>query len=51
MKSLYANALYPTQRVVLGLQFGNWVRARNYGSTQSVVPTNIPNPHYQLLTR
>jgi OmpA family len=47
----YANALYPTQRVVLGLQFGNWVRARNYGSTQSVVPTNIPNPHYQLLTR
>jgi hypothetical protein len=38
-------------RVVFGLQFGNWVRARNYGNTQSVVPVVIPRPHYELLTR
>jgi hypothetical protein len=49
--STFANPLYPTQRIVVGLQFGNWVRARNYGSTQSVVPTTIPQPHYELLTR
>lgn len=38
-------------RVVFGIQFGNWVRARNYGSTQGVVPVSVPRPHYELLTR
>ena len=47
----FANAFHPTQRIVFGLQFGNWVRARNYGSTEAVVPTTIPRPHYELLTR
>jgi hypothetical protein len=47
----FANAVYPTERIVFGLQFGNWVRARNYGNTQAVVPTTIPRPHYELLTR
>jgi hypothetical protein len=47
----FANAVYPAERVVVGLQFGNWVRARNYGSTQAVVPATIPRPHYELLTR
>jgi len=47
----FSNALVPSDRVVFGLQFGNWMRARNYGATQSVVPPNIPRPHYQLLTR
>jgi hypothetical protein len=47
----FANAFYPTHRIVIGLQFGNWVRARNYRDTQSVVPTQIPRPHYQMLTR
>ncbi|MDP9054862.1 MAG: OmpA family protein [Acidobacteriota bacterium] len=47
----FANAVYPAERLVFGVQFGNWVRARNYGSTQAVVPTMIPRPHYELLTR
>lgn len=47
----FSNAVAPSDRIVFGLQFGNWMRARNYGETQSVVPPNIPRPHYQLLTR
>jgi len=45
------NPVSPDYRVVFGIQFGNWVRARNYAGTQSVVPANIPRPHYELLTR
>jgi hypothetical protein len=47
----FTNGFTPGYRIVVGLQFGNWVRARNYGGTQAVVPTNIPRPHYELLTR
>lgn len=47
----FANALYPAERVVFGVEFGNWMRARNYGATEAVVPSIIPRPHYQLLTR
>jgi hypothetical protein len=45
------NAFNYGYRVVAGFQFGNWVKARNYGSTQGVVPVTLPRPHYELLTR
>jgi hypothetical protein len=42
---------YYGDRVVFGVQFGNWVRARNYGSTKGVTPVTLPRPHYELLSR
>ncbi len=45
------NAPYYGDRLVIGLQFGNWVRARNYSASQSVVPVNIPRPHYEIMSR
>jgi hypothetical protein len=42
---------YYGDRVVFGVQFGNWVRARNYGSTKGVTPATLPRPHYELLSR
>jgi hypothetical protein len=45
------NAPYYGDRVVVGFQFGNWVRARNYGESQHVVPVNVPRPHYEMIAR
>jgi hypothetical protein len=38
-------------RVVFGIQFGNWLHARDVKSTQGVVPVSVPRPHYELLSR
>ena len=37
--------------VVFGLQFGNWMRPKEYGDTKSPVPVDVPRVRYQLLTR
>jgi hypothetical protein len=37
------------QRVVFGLQFGNWTRPSRYSENESVVPVMVPRPHYELL--
>lgn len=36
---------------VMGLQFGNWVRPKEYGDTKAPVPVDVPRIRYQLLTR
>jgi hypothetical protein len=38
-------------RVVVGIEFGNWLRPKDYSSTTGVVPVSVPRPHYELLTR
>jgi hypothetical protein len=38
-------------RVVFGIEFGNWLRAKDSKSTQGVVPVSVPKPHYELLSR
>jgi hypothetical protein len=38
-------------QVVFGLQFGNWMRPKEYGDTKSPVPVDVPRVRYQLLTR
>jgi outer membrane protein OmpA-like peptidoglycan-associated protein len=45
------NAFNYGYRVVAGFQFGNWLKARNFGATQGVVPVILPRPHYELLPR
>jgi hypothetical protein len=43
--------VFTGDRVVFGIQFGNWIRPRNYGSTSGVIPVEVPRPHYELLAR
>lgn len=38
-------------RLVFGLQFGNWVRPKEYGDITHPVPVDVPRVRYQLLTR
>src|SRR5260370_21242246 len=38
-------------RVVFGLQFGNWLRPKEYGDVRHPVPVDVPRVRYQLLTR
>ena len=38
-------------RVVFGLQFGNWLRPKEYGDVKHPVPVDVPRVRYQLLTR
>jgi len=38
-------------RVLFGIEFGNWLRPKDYGSTQGVVPVAVPLPHYEILAR
>jgi len=38
-------------RVVFGIEFGNWLRPKHYGDTQGVIPVSVPMPHYELLGR
>ena len=38
-------------QVVFGLQFGNWMRPKEYGDTKSPVPVDVPRVRYQMLTR
>src|SRR5260370_13606920 len=38
-------------RVVLGLQFGNMLRPKEYGDVKHPVPVDVPRVRYQLLTR
>jgi len=38
-------------RIVFGLQFGNWVRPKEYGDFTHPVPVDVPRVRYQLLTR
>jgi hypothetical protein len=38
-------------RVVFGLEFGNYIRAKDYGTTTSPVPMDVPRVRYQFLTR
>jgi len=45
------NGISAGHRAVIGIQFGNWTRARNYGDTQGVLPVPVPRPHYEVLTR
>jgi len=45
------NGISTGYRAVIGIQFGNWTRARNYGETQGVIPVTVPRPHYELQTR
>jgi OmpA family len=45
------NSVNNTGRVVFGLQFGNWMRPKEYGDTKSPVPADVPRIRYQLLTR
>ena len=40
-----------TGRVVFGLQFGNWLRPKEYGDVTHPVPVDVPRVRYQLLTR
>ncbi len=39
------------QRVVFGIQFGNWPRPSQYGQNPGVLPVDVPRPHYELLVR
>jgi hypothetical protein len=38
-------------RLVLGFQFGNWMRPKQYLETQNPVPVDIPRLRYELATR
>jgi hypothetical protein len=38
-------------RVVFGLEFGNFIRPKEYGTTTSPVPMDVPRIRFQLLTR
>jgi len=38
-------------RIVFGLQFGNWLRPKEYGDVTHPVPVDVPRVRYQLLTR
>ncbi len=38
-------------RVVFGVQFGNYIRPKDYGTTNTPVPMDVPRLRYQLLTR
>jgi hypothetical protein len=38
-------------RIVFGFQFGNYIRPKEYGTTTSPVPMDIPRIRYQFLTR
>ncbi|HJT86341.1 MAG TPA: OmpA family protein, partial [Bryobacteraceae bacterium] len=38
-------------RVVFGLEFGNFIRPKDYGSITTPVPMEVPRVRYQLLTR
>ncbi len=40
-----------TGRVVFGLQFGNWVRPKEFGELKSPVPVDVPRIRYEMLTR
>jgi hypothetical protein len=37
--------------IVFGLQFGNSIRPKDYGTTNTPVPMDVPRIRYQLLTR
>jgi hypothetical protein len=45
------NGISAGHRAVIGIQFGNWTKARNYGDTQGVLPVPLPRTHYEVLTR
>jgi len=45
------NGISTGYRAVIGIQFGNWTRSRNYSESQGVVPITVPRPHYELMTR
>ncbi len=36
-------------RVVVGFQFGNWLKPRDFNNTTAPVPTEVPRIHYELL--
>lgn len=38
-------------RLVFGIEIGNWLRPKDYGTTTGVVPTSVPRAHYELLAR
>ncbi len=38
-------------RVVFGLQFGNWIRPKEYAGLKSPVPVDVPRIRYETLTR
>jgi len=38
-------------RIALGLQFGNWVRPRDFKGLDHAVPVTVPRIGYELLTR
>ena len=38
-------------RIVFGVQLGNWLRPKDFGSTTAPVPVDVPMPHYELLPR
>ena len=38
-------------RVMFGLEFGNYIRAKDYGTTTNPVPMDVPRIRYQFLTR
>ena len=40
-----------TGRVVFGLQFGNWIRPKEFGELKSPVPMDVPRIRYEMLTR
>ena len=40
-----------TGRVVFGLQFGNWIRPKEFGELKSPVPVDVPRIRYEMLTR
>jgi hypothetical protein len=40
-----------TGRVMFGLEFGNYIRPKEYASTTSPVPMDVPRIRYQFLTR
>jgi K319-like protein/OmpA family protein len=37
--------------ITFGLEFGNYIRPKDYGTTMSPVPMDVPRVRYQLLTR
>lgn len=38
-------------RAVFGIEFGSWLRPKNYGTTEGVIPVSVPRPHYEILGR
>ncbi len=40
-----------TGRVGFGIQFGNWVRPKEYMTMKSPVPVDVPRVRYEVLTR